>query len=176
MLPNGLMKERENELWLTKVEPFEGESISHFLGRFRKAKGNRFSAPSGLGKVADLGAVLVRWEKFHFCPFPSQKELEKLSKVVMVDIPQLTEMLPYEGMVTQPKPIMLCAACYQEQPCHLIKWQDKNKRGCHRHQLKLLSKCINCGTFFPIPALWTEGKCNHCHLPFVKMAKHQKYL
>ena len=77
------MKERENELWLTKVEPLEGESISHFLGRFRRAKGNRFSAATGLGKVADLGAVLVRWEKFHFSPFPSQEELEKLSMAAL---------------------------------------------------------------------------------------------
>ncbi len=110
---NGLMKEREDELWLTLVEPFEGESISHFLGRFRRAKGNRFSAASGLGKVAGLGAVLARWEKFYFNPFPSQEELQKLAKIVMVDVDRIRQMLPSQNMVTQPLPIMLCAACYR---------------------------------------------------------------
>ena len=72
------MKEKireNNHYWLTKVEPLEGESISHFLGRFRRAKGNRFSAASGLGEVVGLGAVLARWEKFYFNPFPTQQEL-----------------------------------------------------------------------------------------------------
>jgi hypothetical protein len=170
------MKEEENELWLTKVEPFEGESISHFLGRFRRAKGNRFSAPSGLGEVAGLGAVLARWEKFYFSPFPTQQELEKLAKVVMLDADRLREMFPFECMVTQIKPIMLCAICYQEAPYHRLKWQDKNKRGCDRHNVRLLSKCINCGTLFSIPSMWLNGKCDRCHLPFVNMIKQQKSL
>lgn len=167
---------KEGELWLTKVEPFESESISHFLGRFRRAKGNRFAAASGLGQVAGLGAVLARWEKFHFYPFPTQEELQKLAKIVMLDSDRLREMLPSPDMITQPKPIMLCAACYQEAPYHRLQWQDKNKRGCDRHQVKLLSKCPNCATPFPIPALWSEGKCKHCNLFFKKMIKFQKTL
>ncbi len=170
------MKE-ENELWLTKIEPFAGESISHFLGRFRRARGNRFSAPSGLGEVTGLGSAISRWEKFYFSPFPTQEELEKLAIVVMLDVDRLTQMFPDEGMVTQPKPIMLCAMCYQESPYHRIEWQDKkNKRGCRVHNLKLLSKCTNCGTPFAIPSMWVEGKCSHCHLPFMKMSKKQKSL
>ena len=173
---NGLMKEKEDELWLTRIEPFEGESISHFLGRFRRAKGNRFSAASGLGKVAGLGAVLARWEKFYLNPFPTQEELQKLANIIEISPDRIRQMLPSQSMVTQIKPIMLCAACYREQPYHRLQWQDKNKKGCDRHQLQLLSKCINCGTSFPIPALWSEGKCSNCHLPFAKMLRHQKNL
>lgn len=126
--------------------------------------------------MAGLGAVLVRWENFYFNPFPSQEELEKLSKVTMVRVERLREMLPSQSMVTQPKPIMLCAACYQEHPVHRIEWQDKNNRGCDRHKVKLLSKCTNCGTPFPIPSLWAEGKCVRCSLQFAKMAKRQQAL
>ena len=168
------MKEEENELWLTKVEPCPGESISHFLGRFRRARGNRFSAPGGLGDVAGLGTAISRWEKFYFSPFPTTEELEKLAKVVMLDVDRLREMFPYESMVTQTKPIMLCALCYQESPYHRLEWQDKNKRGCNLHKVRLLSKCTNCGTPFPIPSMWVDGKCSHCYLPFIKMSKKQK--
>ncbi|WP_017294849.1 hypothetical protein [Geminocystis herdmanii] len=168
------MKEEENKFWLTKVEPFEGESISHFLGRFRRARGNRFSAPSGLGEVAGLGAILARWEKFYFSPFPTPQELEKLATVVMLDVDRLREMFPYQGMVTQIKPIMLCGMCYQEVPYHRLQWQDKNKRGCDCHKVKLLSKCPNCGTSFSVPSLWKDGRCDRCHLSFIKMSKKQK--
>ncbi|MGK7957190.1 MAG: TniQ family protein [Crocosphaera sp.] len=164
----------DKEYWLTKVELYEGESISHFLGRFRRAKGNRFSAASGLGQVAGLGAILVRWEKLYFNPFPSDQELEALAQVVMLDVEDLRQMLPQKGMITQPKPIMLCAACYGEKPYHRMAWQDKHKRGCEVHGLELLSRCINCKTLFPIPSKWDEGKCKRCSLPFAKMAKHQK--
>jgi hypothetical protein len=44
----------------------------------------------------------------------------------------------------------------------------------HRHQLRLLATCTNCETPFPIPALWVEGECPHCFLPFATMAKRQK--
>lgn len=170
------MKTTNQELWLTRVEPLEGESISHFLGRFRGAKGNRFSAASGLGQVAGLGAILARWEKLYFSPFPTQAELEALSKVVMIAPERLLEMFPYQGMINQPSPIMLCATCYRENPYHRMVWQDKNQHGCKTHGLKLLAKCINCRTSFPIPSLWEDGKCPHCHLPFAKMARHQKPL
>ncbi|MBR8829673.1 MAG: hypothetical protein N5P05_001377 [Chroococcopsis gigantea SAG 12.99] len=166
----------DKEYWLTKVDPLPGESISHFLGRFRRAKGNRFSAASGLGQVAGLGAVLVRWEKLYFNPFPGYKELQALSKVVMVDLEDLKQMLPTSEMTIQTKPIMLCALCFGENPCHRIAWQDKNVWGCSVHGVRLLSRCINCKTTFPIPALWEDGKCKHCGLEYFKMGKYQKKL
>lgn len=45
---------------LRAIAPLEGESLSHFLGRFRRE--NDLSA-SGLGKEAGIGAVVARWDK-----------------------------------------------------------------------------------------------------------------
>ncbi|MFN6464502.1 MAG: hypothetical protein RMZ41_022175 [Nostoc sp. DedVER02] len=45
---------------------------------------------------------------------------------------------------------------------------------CDRHELRLLSKCTNCETPFPIPADWVQGECFYCFLPFATMAKRQK--
>lgn len=108
--------------WLTRVEPFEGESISHFLGRFRRAEGNRCSAPSGLGEVSGLGSGIVRWERLYFNPFPTQQQLEMLAETVMLDVDRLRQMFPPQGARSQPKPILLCATCYAEQPYHRLVW------------------------------------------------------
>ncbi len=81
------------------------------------------------------------------------------------------------GVTMKPRPIRLCAACYVESPCHRIEWQFKDKMKCDRHplrQLRLLTKCTNCETPFPIPADWVQGECSHCCLPFTIMAKRQK--
>lgn len=74
-----------------EVEPLEGESISHFLGRFRR---QNYLTTAQLGKLTGLGAVISRWEKFYLNPFPTQQELEALAAVVEVDADKLTEMLP----------------------------------------------------------------------------------
>ncbi|MGF1987932.1 MAG: hypothetical protein RMY62_008715 [Nostoc sp. ZfuVER08] len=167
--------DENRQLWLTRVEPLEGESISHFLGRFRREKGNKFSAPSGLGYVAGLGAVLARWEKFYFIPFPTYQELETLAFVVQVDADRLQQMLPPPGVGMKYSPIRLCGACYAELPCHKIEWQFKKTVGCDRHQLRLLSKCPVCEKPFPVPALWVDGICNRCFTPFAEMAQYQKH-
>ncbi|MEH2117238.1 TniQ family protein [Nostoc sp.] len=154
-----------------QVEPLEGESLSHFLGRFRRAN---YLTATQLGKLTGLGAVILRWEKFYFNPFPTQQELEALASVIGIDADILTHMLPQKGVTMKPKPIRLCAACYAENPCHRIEWQYKEKIKCDRHQLRLLTKCTNCETPFPIPADWAQGECYHCFLPFTTMAKRQK--
>jgi hypothetical protein len=156
------------------VEPYEGESISHYLGRLRRFKANSLPSGYSLGKIAGLGAVISRWEKLYFNPFPTQQELEALASVVGVNADRLTQMLPPKGVTMKPRPIRLCGACYQESPCHRIEWQFKDVMVCDRHQLGLLTKCTNCQTPFPIPADWEEGKCSHCSLPFAKMVKRQK--
>ncbi|WP_442949398.1 hypothetical protein [Nostoc sp.] len=46
----------EIQSWLFQVEPLEGESLSHFLGRFRRA--NELTS-SGLGKAAGLGGAIA---------------------------------------------------------------------------------------------------------------------
>jgi len=77
-------------------------------------------------------------------------------------------MLPQKGVTMKPRPIRLCGACYQESPSHLSEWQFKDKMKCdplcgkpypaYRHQMRLLTKCTNCETPFPIPADWgTRG-------------------
>jgi hypothetical protein len=153
------------------VELLEGESLSHFLGRFRRANSLTITA---LGKITGLGAVVGRWEKLYLNPFPSRQELEALADVVMVDADRLAQMLPLKGVTMKPRPILLCAVCYAENPYHRMEWQFKERRGCDRHQLRFLGKCTNCETPFLIPALWVQGECPHCFLPFATMAKRQK--
>ena len=53
--------ERDIKPWLFPVEPKEGESLSHFLGRVRRR--NHLSC-TALGDLADIGSVIARWEKF----------------------------------------------------------------------------------------------------------------
>ncbi|WP_414756700.1 TniQ family protein [Anabaena sp. CCY 9910] len=156
------------------VEPYEGESISHYLGRLRRFKANSLPSGYSLGKIAGIGAVTTRWEKLYFNPFPSSDELEALGKLIGVPATRIYEMLPPKGVTMKPRPIRLCAACYAEVPCHRIEWQFKDKMKCDRHQLGLLTKCTNCETQFLIPADWELGECTHCSLPFAKMAKRQK--
>ena len=158
---------------LFAIAPLEGESLSHFLGRFRRE--NDLSA-SGLGKEAGIGAVVARWEKFYLNPFPSLRELEALARVVQVDAEVLREMLPPVGVGMKHEPIRLCGACYAQSPCHKIEWQFKSTQGCDRHKLRLLSECPNCGERFKAPALWVDGWCQRCFIGFAEMARYQKLL
>ncbi|MDJ0713804.1 MAG: hypothetical protein QNJ54_06250 [Prochloraceae cyanobacterium] len=173
------MEVEDIQPWWFLVEPLEGESISHFLGRFRRA--NELSV-SGLGKISGLGGAIARWEKFRFNPPPNQQQLEALAKVVGINADRLSLMLPPKGVGMKLSPIRLCAACYVEVPCHRIEWQFKQTNKCaplrgslrDRHQLRLLSECPNCKARFQIPALWVDGWCSRCFLPFVEMVKYQK--
>ncbi|MEH2241372.1 TniQ family protein [Nostoc sp.] len=155
------------------IELLQGESLSHFLGRFRR---ENYLTATQLGKLTGLGAVIRRWEKCYFNPFPTQQELEALAGIVGVEVEKLREILPSKGVTMKPRPIRLCGACYAESPYHRIEWQFKDVMKCDRHQLRLLTKCTNCETPFPIPADWVQGECTHCFLPFATMAKRQKRL
>lgn len=157
--------------WLFAVEPYEGESLSHFLGRIRSR--NHLTA-NGLGKLANIGAVVARWERFHLNPYPTQAQFESLGGLLDLSPERLWVMLPSKDEEMQCEPIRLCGACYGENPCHRIEWQYKSVWKCDRHQLKLLSKCPNCGAKFKIPALWEGGKCSRCHTPFAELANFQK--
>ncbi|MDM9584865.1 TniQ family protein [Nostoc sp. GT001] len=156
------MKAEDIQPWLFQVEPYEGESLSHFLGRFRRA--NELT-PTGLGKAARLGGAVARWEKFRFNPPPSHQQLEALAIVVGVEADRLEQMLPPAGVGMKMEPIRLCAACYAESPCHKIEWQLKVMQGCDQHKLTLLSECPHCGARFKIPALWVDAWCSRCFLP-----------
>ncbi len=165
------MEVTEIEPWLFQVESLEGESLSHFLGRFRRA--NDLTV-SGLGKATKLGGAVARWEKFRLNPPASGEQLEKLAVVVGVDVARLLEMLPPAGVGMKMELIRLCAACYFESPCHKIEWQFKVMQGCKQHQLTLLSECPNCGARFKIPALWVDGWCYRCFTSFGEMREFQK--
>ena len=165
------MEAIEIESWLFRVEPLEGESLSHFLGRFRRA--NELT-PTGLGKIVGLGGAIARWEKFRFNPPPSRQQLEALAVVVGMEGDRLVQMLPPAGVGMKLEPIRLCGACYAESPCHKIEWQLKATTGCDRHQVSLLSECPNCKARFKIPSLWVDGWCQRCFLGFEEMGKCQK--
>jgi hypothetical protein len=106
--------------WLLAVEPYAGESLSHFLGRARSR--NHLTA-NGLGKLASIGAVVARWERFHLNPYPTQAQFESLGELLNLSTERLWAMLPHKGEGMQCEPIRLCGACYEESPCHRIEWQ-----------------------------------------------------
>ena len=166
-----MIEVEEIQAWLFQIEPLPGESLSHFLGRFRRSND---LTPAGLGSAAGLGAVVARWEKFRFNPPPSEQQLAALVVVVGVDVERLVEMLPPAGMGMKMEPIRLCGACYGESPHHRIVWQLKSVDRCYEHQLRLLSECPNCGARFKIPALWVDGWCQRCFTTFREMQERQK--
>ncbi|MBN3892697.1 MAG: TniQ family protein [Nostoc sp. JL31] len=159
--------------WLFRVLPYQGESLSHFLGRFRRAND---LTPTGLGKAAGLAGAIARWEKFRFNPPPSRQQLEALAKVVGLDADRLAQMLPPAGVGMKIEPIRLCAACYAESPCHKMEWQLRVTQGCTSHKLTLLSECPNCGARFKVPSLWADNWCQRCFLPFEEMIIFQKLI
>ena len=159
--------------WLFRAEPLEGESLSDFLGRFRRA--NKLT-PNGLGKMAGLGGAIARWEKFRFNPPPSPQQLEALAAVIGVEGDRLVQMWPPAGVGMKMEPIRLCAACYAESSCHKIEWQFKTTQECDRHKLSLLSECPNCGARFKVPALWVDSRCQRCLMGFGERANWQKII
>jgi hypothetical protein len=50
------MEAMDIQPWVFRVEPLSGESLSHFLGRFRRA--NELT-PTGLGKIVGLGGAIA---------------------------------------------------------------------------------------------------------------------
>lgn len=150
--------------WILILDPYQGESISHFLGRFRRE--NSLTV-NNLGKATELYGAIARWEKFRFNPPPSSEQLKKLSAIVQVEVATLQTMFPSAPM--KMTPIRLCSACYGEKPYHRMEWQYKEIYKCARHQLKLLSECPNCGARFKFPSLWVDGWCHRCFTPFAEM-------
>ena len=97
------------------VKLYERESISHYLGRWRRYEVNSLSSARNLGKFAGIGSVTARWEKFRFNHFPTQEELEAVSKVMEMDVEELIATLPTESQPMKLEPIRLCAACYNRK-------------------------------------------------------------
>lgn len=162
---------------LVYLEPYEGESLPHYLGRLRRLEGNNLPSATSLGISVGIGAIVAQWELGFFNPFPSIEQLTTLKTVIGLEIDRLTQMLHPEGVTLDPRPIRLCGACYAECPCHRLEWQFKSRATarCDRHKLKLLMKCPGCETLFPVPSLWIEGRCQNkkCGMRYTRMAKHQ---
>lgn len=97
-----------------QIQPYQGESISHYLGRVRRADAVSASSASGLSKALGLGIALARWEKFRFNPYPSRVELEALDELVRLGVDRLIELFPPEDEPIRLQPIRFCPACYVE--------------------------------------------------------------
>ncbi|WP_013335055.1 TniQ family protein [Gloeothece verrucosa] len=149
------------------LEPLEGESISHYFGRY--CRHESVSSPSQLSKAAGIGPVLGRWEKFRFIPYPTHKELEAIGGLIGLSVAQLKAMLPQESIKLLP--IRLCALCYGEKPYHRMEWQYQSRLNCEVHGVKLLTKCPSCRQSFAIPSQWVEGRCQRCGMGFKRMGK-----
>lgn len=152
------------ESWVFRVVAYPGESLGHFLGRFRRANG---LSPKVL---ADHLGVRVEWVQAWEIPSrrcnPTPLQQIALSKLVEVSPQQLAQMLPPEPWHLETR---LCPACYAEIPVHQTAWQKAGKQKCDRHACKLLSACPVCHTGFRRPAFWEEGCCEYCGLPFNQM-------
>jgi DNA-directed RNA polymerase subunit RPC12/RpoP len=155
------------------LEPFEGESISHYFGRFRRQEIISASTPGSLGKAAGIGTALSRWEKFRFNPRPTQKELEAMSKLIGVEVKKLRALCPPIGEAMVHRSTRLCAVCYLEAPYHRIKWQFQSTKACEKHELPLISRCPGCEEKLPLPSEWNDGRCPQCGMKFTSMKKRQ---
>jgi len=159
---------------LQKVEPLEHESISHYLGRLRRCRGNSLPSAYALGQAAGIGSVTSRWEKLYFNPFPTDDELGAIAHLIDLPLDRLKAMLPTPDITMQPRPVRLCAVCYADSPCHRMEWQHKAIEAvCQHHQIRLLERCPSCKRAFQVPAKWQEGKCHHCGMRFKTMVKYQ---
>jgi hypothetical protein len=155
--------------WVFRVVPAPGESLGHFLGRFRRA--NHLSHCA----IADHLGVCVKWvEDWEIASKwrnPTALQLVALSKLVEVDSKQLAKMLPPTRLQLQTR---LCAACYAETPVHQVVWQRSGKTGCDRHALHLLSVCPVCQHGLRTPVLWEDEHCEGCGLAFGQMQTYQE--
>ncbi len=76
------------------LEPYQGESISHYLGRWMNQEVVSISSSSSLSQQLRLGKTLWRWERFYFNPPPSEDELEILGEILELSQVQLRELFP----------------------------------------------------------------------------------
>lgn len=161
----------QSESWVFRVEAHRGESLGHFLGRFRRA--NQLSYKAIAAHLGIRVEWVMAWEAPSRRRNPTSLQLIALSKLTDVEPKQLSAMLPPEPLHLQTR---LCAACYAEMPVHRSTWQRAKTNRCDRHRLRLLSACPECGTGFRTPALWSDDCCEYCGLPFSQMVTLQQSL
>lgn len=149
--------------------PVPGESLGHFLGRFRRA--NHLSHRAIADHLGVRESWVEDWERPSRRRNPSELQRIALSKLVAVEPKQLAKMLPPARLHLQTR---LCAVCYAESPVHQAVWQRIGKIGCDRHALRLLSVCPVCQHGFRVPALWNDEHCEGCGLAFGQMQSYQE--
>ena len=156
------------------LEPYDGESISHYFGRFRRQEIVSVSSPASLSRAAKVGPVLAKWEKLLFNPRPINKELAAIGKLIGLDVDRLAAMFPPPEVRTVHRSTRLCGLCYKEAPYHRIEWQFQSTEGCDKHRLRLISRCPACDEKIAQPFEWITGECKRCGMNFSSMAKRQK--
>ncbi|WNN92139.1 helix-turn-helix domain-containing protein [Gloeocapsopsis dulcis] len=107
-----------------RVKAYPGESLGHFLGRFRRA--NQLSHKA----IADHLGIRVEWVMAWEAPSrrrnPTPLQLIALGKLVNLKPKLLAKMLPTELLHLQTR---LCAVCYcatARYPC--IEWHGRERR------------------------------------------------
>lgn len=155
--------------WVFRVVPAPGESLGHFLGRFRRA--NHLSHRAIAEHLGVRESWVEDWERASRRRNPSELQRIALSKLVEVEPKQLAKMLPPTRLHLQTR---LCAACYAESPVHLAVWQRSSKSVCDRHGVRLLSVCPVCQHGFRASALWNDEHCEGCGLAFGQMQLYQE--
>lgn len=174
--------------WIVRVQPETGESLSHYLGRFRRANvlsqrqlTQLITQPQGRNSSDDAPgqrALIQGWETPSRQRQPTTEQLERLSQITEVDVAQLESLLPpksikagaFAGANARYLATRLCSQCYQEKPIHRQSWQIAANARCPEHNCLLLRECPACKSAFRLPSLWEIGRCERCWLPFVEMA------
>jgi TniQ len=152
--------------WLFQVEPYEAESFSHFLGRFRRA--NHLSCSHLAALLGQQSQIVAYWESPSRRRRPSSAELQQLAELSGVEVSRFCLMWPSSGTVLH-WPTRCCADCYAAAPWHKLTWQLANRPDCEVHQRQLLSECPDCGSAFQLPSHWATGQCDGCLLSFADM-------
>lgn len=168
------MADSTAEYFSITLQPYEDESMSHYLGRWKRQDVVSLSSIGSLSRQLKLGTAMSRWEQFYLNPFPTLNQLAQLGKVMGLEAERLLLMFPPKGEPINVRVTRICCACYDEVPYHRMKWQLKSIAACARHHLRLLYKCPNCDLRLPIPAEWGAGRCQKCQMLFKSMIKHQK--
>jgi hypothetical protein len=160
----------EGEGWIFQIAPVLGESFGHYLGRFRRA--NCLSRV-GLAEWMTTDVRIVRGWEMPSCGQPlSAAQLAKISTLLGLSEAQLVAMLPAERSKTQVA-TRLCPKCYVHTPIHQQDWQRAELTLCASHEQPFLTACSGCSTVFRVPALWENGCCERCWLPFGEMDHHR---
>lgn len=166
--------------WVFRVEPLEDESLSHLLGRFRRANCLSYGVLAELININKAvepfceGEEVENWERPSSRCFPSDWVLGELSRVMQIERASLSDrlMAPSKGEVGLGQwhlQTRLCSACYGQVPIHRMRWQYVDRAVCEEHGCDLLSACPGCGVGFSLPSLWAEGRCDWCWLRFEQM-------